>query len=81
MSSTTAATTRYNGWKNYETWNVSLWLQNDEFFYNVAANAETYGDWVDALYSRGISKTDDNVEIDGYALDYEALDALVASIS
>ncbi len=21
---------RYNGWKNYETWNVALWLDNDQ---------------------------------------------------
>ena len=24
----------YNGWKNYETWNVALWLDNDQGSYN-----------------------------------------------
>jgi len=23
-----------NGWKNHQTWNVSLWLQNEENVYN-----------------------------------------------
>ena len=25
----------YNGWKNYPTWNVQLWLTNDQGLYNV----------------------------------------------
>lgn len=24
----------YNGWKNYETWNVALWLDNEQSTYN-----------------------------------------------
>ena len=26
----------YNGWKNYETWNVALWIDNDQGSYNEA---------------------------------------------
>lgn len=26
----------YEGWKNYETWNVSLWLNNEEPMYRKA---------------------------------------------
>ena len=28
----------YNGWKNYETWNVSLWLDNDQKYYRRVRN-------------------------------------------
>jgi hypothetical protein len=27
---------RYNGWTNYETWCVALWLDNDEYLQNEA---------------------------------------------
>jgi len=26
--------TGYNGWSNYETWTVNLWLTNDRYFYD-----------------------------------------------
>jgi hypothetical protein len=29
----------YNGWKNYPTWAVNLWLSNDEGLYNWALEA------------------------------------------
>lgn len=32
-------TPRYNGWRNYETWNVALWLGNDEGLYRAAVEA------------------------------------------
>ena len=35
---TTKKTETYNGWSNYETWLVSLWLDNDQETYNKIRN-------------------------------------------
>jgi hypothetical protein len=55
--------TTYNGWANYETWNVSLWLQNDEGLYNLAAECGDYETLVDCLYNDyGVKETKDGVK-------------------
>ena len=33
----------YNGWTNYETWNVALWLGNDESLYEMARMYREHG--------------------------------------
>jgi hypothetical protein len=50
----------YNGWENYETWNVALWIQNDEGLYDIARRCDDYQDFVDAVEGL-ISKTPDGV--------------------
>ena len=32
----------YNGWTDWTTWNVALWIRNEESIYNVAAECEDY---------------------------------------
>ena len=40
----------YNGWKNYATWNVTLWVANEEYLYQVARDyvrlCRVFGDLV-----------------------------------
>ena len=39
----------YNGWENYETWNVALWINNEEGLYHLAMEAGNYEDFMDCL--------------------------------
>lgn len=35
-------TTEYNGWSNYETWLVALWLNNDQVSYELLLEARKH---------------------------------------
>ena len=74
-------TTTYNGWKNYETWNVSLWLQNDEGLYACAQQASDYYELLCHLQNNFVDETPDGVDYEHDALDYERLNELVKEMS
>jgi len=44
----------YNGWANYETWNASLWISNDEILYNTAKACVKYAELNESPYEKFI---------------------------
>ena len=41
--------TTYNGWKNWATWNVALWLGNDPYLYGFSRRFVSYKDLANDL--------------------------------
>ena len=74
----------YNGWANYETWNVALWIQNDEGLYNWAREfrhrAHPYADFAMALREIDVIETPDEVAYNDSGLDHDELDAMMAEL-
>lgn len=73
----------YNGWKNYETWNVNLWLCNDEGLYNLVVNYGkdiSYREFADQFLTLFNNATPDGVLWLDESLDYEALDEALEEI-
>lgn len=76
----------YNGWKNRQTWNVALWIANDESLYRAAVEfMGTYHGrfpYTAFVKSAGMSgeRTPDNIGWISTRLDYPALNEFMREL-
>lgn len=73
--------TKYNGHANYQTWNVTLWLANDETLYNLVKRSRSYPNAVKLLKLAGYDKTPDGVSYEDKALDKRELNMFLGELS
>ena len=38
--------TQYNGWTDWTTWNVALWINNDQCYNSIARECATYNEFL-----------------------------------
>jgi len=76
----------YNGWKNRQTWNVSLWINNDYSLYMAAVDfMKTYkgkAPYITFIKREGLegTRTPDNISYSGSKLDYKALNEMMKEL-
>ena len=54
---------KYNGWTDWTTWNVALWIRNDQTFYSIAKDCKDYMDFLyEMQYMIGSFATPDGAD-------------------
>ena len=77
----------FNGWANYETWNVALWIQNDEYLYDLATEIVKHGGtelpykvFIRCMKNDNKFATDDGVKWDDVNIDGIEVNDMMAEL-
>ncbi len=75
-----------NGYRNWETWNVATWIQNDETLYTIARNCAKvsrktpYSEFVDAMTGLNITRTPDGASLESENIDVTAINHVMRDL-
>ena len=71
----------YNGWTNYETWNVALYMGNDEQSYALARTCKNYKEYqFFNLIFFCLDTTPDGVSLFDPTLNHKELDDIITEM-
>jgi len=73
--------TDFNGWANWETWNVSLYIKNDERTYKVARQYDRYDALIPYLEHRFGQMTPDGARWMDATIDTAELDEMLSDLT
>ena len=63
----------YNGYTNYQTWNVCLWIANDKGLYHFAKGCSDYAEFVSGMREDGRLETMDEVAWNDSGIDLDEM--------
>ncbi len=70
----------YNGWKNYETWNAALYIQNEYSLYQLAQEIDDYQTFIDMMRELGSLETPDQVAWNDSGIDHDEINEMLKDL-
>ncbi len=70
----------FNGWTNYETWNVALYIQNEYGLYELAKEIDSYKTFIDMMRELGSLETPDQVAWNDSGIDHNEINEMLKEL-